>query len=185
MGASGGDLWVFGYGSLMWAPGFAFDEMRPARLTGCHRALCIYSNHWRGTEAEPGLVLGLDWGGSCRGVAFRVAPERAAATRAYLNERELRNHVYREVARPVRFDDGGMALALAYVADRTHRQYAGGLTREERLGLVASRTGEGGSNREYVVNTVQHLRQIGVRDAELEWITERLDAPAEAARAQG
>jgi cation transport protein ChaC len=120
-------------------------------------------------------VLGLDAGGSCRGVAFRVAAERAEATRAYLHERELRNYVYREVMRPVRFADDSRALALAYVADRRHRQYAGRLTREERLDLVARGHGEGGPNRDYVVNTVAHLRHLGVRDPELEWMVERLE----------
>jgi glutathione-specific gamma-glutamylcyclotransferase len=172
------DLWVFGYGSLMWQPGFAFDEVQPALLVGCHRALCIYSHHWRGTVEEPGLVLGLDMGGSCRGVAFRVAAERAEETVAYLHERELRNYVYREVRRPVRFADGGTALALTYVADRTHRQYAGGLSPEQRLTLEERSRGEGGPNRDYVLNTVRHLRQLGVRDAELEWLAERLTVEA-------
>jgi glutathione-specific gamma-glutamylcyclotransferase len=168
------DLWVFGYGSLMWQPGFAFDEMRPALLRGWHRELCIYSNRWRGTREKPGLVLGLDAGGSCRGVAFRVSAERAEATRAYLHERELRNYVYREVMRQVRFSDGQAADALTYVADRKHRQYAGTLTREERLAMVAVCSGEGGLNRDYVINTVLHLRQLGVRDPELEWMVEQL-----------
>jgi cation transport protein ChaC len=168
------DLWVFGYGSLMWQPGFAFDEMRPALLRGWHRELCIYSNHWRGTREKPGLVLGLDAGGSCRGVAFRVSAERAEATRAYLHERELRNYVYREVMRPVHFPDGQAADALTYVADRKHRQYAGSLSREERLAMVAVCSGEGGPNRDYVINTVMHLRQLGVSDPELEWMVEQL-----------
>jgi cation transport protein ChaC len=170
------DLWVFGYGSLMWQPGFAFDEMRPALLRGWHRELCIYSNRWRGTPEKPGLVLGLDAGGSCRGVAFRVAAERADATRAYLRERELLNYVYREVMRPVRFEDGKATDAMTYVADRKHRQYAGMLTREERLAMVAACSGVAGPNRDYVINTVTHLRQLGVRDLELEWIVERLAA---------
>ncbi len=158
----------------MWQPGFAFDEAKPARLVGAHRSLCIFSNHWRGTKEQPGLVLGLDAGGSCRGVAFRVAAERAHETRAYLHERELRNYVYREVMRPVRFEDGSREVALAYVADRRHHQYAGRLTREERLELVSRGRGEGGLNRDYIINTVTHLRHLGVCDPELEWMAERL-----------
>jgi cation transport protein ChaC len=172
------DLWIFGYGSLMWQPGFAFDELRPARLIGCHRSMCIYSHHWRGTPERPGLVLGLDTGGSCRGVAFRVAAERAGETLAYLHERELRNHVYREVTRPIRFCDGTGTRALAYVADRTHRQYAGALGPEERLALISQGQGAGGPNRDYVLNTVHHLRQLGVKDTELEWMASRLEALA-------
>jgi cation transport protein ChaC len=168
------DLWVFGYGSLMWQPGFAFDEMRTAVLDGWHRELCIYSSHWRGTEEQPGLVLGLDAGGSCRGVALRVAAERAPPVRAYLHEREMRGAVYKEVLQPVTLDDGRTVHALTYVADSEHSQYAGDLTREERLAIVAVCAGEGGLNRDYVINTVLHLRQLYVRDEELEWLHERL-----------
>src|SRR5438309_11601760 len=83
-----GDLWVFGYGSLMWRPGFEFIEQVPARLIGEHRALCVYSFVHRGTPEKPGLVLGLDRGGACRGVAFRVAEKHRATTVAYLRARE-------------------------------------------------------------------------------------------------
>jgi cation transport protein ChaC len=172
------DLWIFGYGSLMWLPGFAYEEARPALLTGYQRTLCIYSHHWRGTAEEPGLVLGLDVGGSCRGVAFRVAADAAEATLAYLHERELRNHVYREVTMPLEFCDGSTAGAVTYIADRSHVQYAGGLSPEERLALVVRGVGAGGTNRDYVLNTVMHLRQLGVHDAELEWMAERLTAAA-------
>src|SRR5690349_2563312 len=82
------DLWVFGYGSLIWKPGFEFVEQRPARLIGEHRSLCIYSMVHRGTPEKPGLVLGLDRGGACQGVAFRVARKQRDATVAYLRERE-------------------------------------------------------------------------------------------------
>jgi cation transport protein ChaC len=172
------DLWVFGYGSLMWQPGFAFDEMRTAVLDGWHRELCIYSHHWRGTEEKPGLVLGLDGGGSCRGVCFRVAAERASSVRAYLHAREMRGAVYREVLEKVTLDDGRIVEALTYVAESSHVQYAGNLTREERLAIVAVCRGEGGPNRDYVINTVLHLRQLYVRDEELEWLHERLGGEA-------
>lgn len=168
------DLWVFAYGSLMWRPGFEHEEARPARLIGCHRALCIYSNRYRGTPERPGLVLGLDRGGSCRGVAFRVAARNVEPVRDYLREREMVNRVYIETMRPVVFDDGSRAHALAYVADRGHAQYAGRLDRESRLHLVARGAGIAGQNREYVLNTVEHLRALGVRDAELEWMAQRL-----------
>jgi cation transport protein ChaC len=168
------DLWVFGYGSLMWRPGFAYEESRPALLDGWHRELCVYSHHWRGTQEKPGLVLGLDDGGTCRGVAYRVAPGEADAVRAYLHAREMRGSVYREVLEKIVFADRTSALAMAYVSDATHRQYAGNLTRDERLKIVAASHGEGGPNRDYVINTVLHLRQLGVHDAELEWLHVRL-----------
>ena len=88
----GGDLWVFGYGSLMWNPGFAHAEARPARVYGYHRAFCLYSEHYRGTEARPGLVLGLNRGGSCRGRAFRVPAHDADAAMEYLIAREMYGH---------------------------------------------------------------------------------------------
>ncbi len=172
------DFWIFGYGSLMWRPGFAFEESRPALLEGWHRELCVYSHHWRGTADRPGLVLGLDEGGTCRGVAFRVAASHVDEVRAYLHAREMRGSVYLEKMENVVFADRSHAVALAYVSDAAHRQYAGALTREERLNIIADSRGEGGPNRDYVINTVLHLRQLGVYDAELEWLHERLGGDA-------
>jgi glutathione-specific gamma-glutamylcyclotransferase len=168
------DLWVFGYGSLMWKPGFVFEEVRPALLKGWHRELCIYSHHWRGTLETPGLVLGLDAGGSCHGLAYRVGAARVDEVRAYLHEREMKGSVYHELMLPVAFADNSQAVALTYVSDETHEQYAGDLTREERLAIVRVCKGEGGPNRDYVINTVLHLRHLGVHDAELEWLAEQL-----------
>src|SRR5437879_13903720 len=114
-----GDLWVFGYGSLMWRPGFEFEERVPARLIGEHRALCVYSFVHRGTPEKPGLVLGLDRGGACRGVAFRIAQKNRAAPIAYLPEREQVTSVYREVTRSVWLENEARQRvgALAYVVD--------------------------------------------------------------------
>ena len=124
---SKGDLWVFGYGSLMWRPGFAFIEQVPARLIGEHRALCVYSFDHRGTPEKPGLVLGLDRGGACRGIAFRVAATRRHDTVDYLRGREQTTNVYREVMRSVWLENEARqrVSALAYVVDRGHVQYAG------------------------------------------------------------
>jgi cation transport protein ChaC len=170
----GADMWVFGYGSLMWRPGFSFAECVPARLAGWHRALCVYSHLYRGTAAAPGLVLGLDRGGSCRGVAFRVRSADAGATLAYLRDRELVSYVYRELVRPVEVAGGSRVPAVLYAADRAHAQYAGALTRAKRLALVARGVGVSGTNRDYVLNTLAHLDALGVHDPELTWIAAHL-----------
>ncbi|CAN5165281.1 gamma-glutamylcyclotransferase [soil metagenome] len=162
-----GDLWVFGYGSLIWKPGFAFIEQRPARLIGEHRSLCIYSMVHRGTYEKPGLVLGLDRGGACQGIAFRVAAPDRKATVAYLREREQVTGVYREVMRSVWLKGDARVSALAYVADRSHDQYAGRLTIEEQLRLVRQGHGAYGPNDEYVIATVTALEAQGIRDAPL------------------
>jgi cation transport protein ChaC len=168
------EFWVFGYGSLMWRPGFAYVERVPALLKGVHRALCVYSTRYRGTPETPGLVLGLDHGGSCHGIAFRVAAEHAAATRAYLTEREMVTFVYREVMRPIRLQDGRRVPALAYVVDRRHRQYAGGLAREDLVAIIRRGHGQSGPCREYVLNTLAALAELGIEDHALAWLAPAL-----------
>ncbi|ABD90385.1 gamma-glutamylcyclotransferase [Rhodopseudomonas palustris] len=164
-----GDLWVFGYGSLMWHPGFAFLEQLSARLIGEHRALCVYSFVHRGTPEKPGLVLGLDRGGACRGVAFRVAAADRAETVAYLRGREQVTKVYREVMRSVWLQDDARrrVSALTYVVDRGHAQYAGRLSDAEQLRIVRQGHGQSGPNQDYVLSTVAALETQGCRDPQL------------------
>jgi cation transport protein ChaC len=175
-----GDLWVFGYGSLMWRPGFDFVEQVPARLIGEHRALCVYSFDHRGTPERPGLVLGLDRGGACRGIAFRVAEANRDATIQYLREREQTTNVYREVMRSVWLHDEARSRvsALAYVVDRGHVQYAGRLTLEQQLHYVRQGHGRSGPNRDYVLSTVQALEAQGCRDAPLHQLAAMLRGDA-------
>lgn len=165
-----GDLWVFGYGSLMWRPGFAHQERRPALLRGAHRALCVYSVRHRGTQEKPGLVLGLDHGGSCHGIAFRVAAADVAATHAYLTEREQMNRVYKEVLRPIVLDTGERVPALAYIVDRRNKQYARGLDRTTLLAHIRQGHGESGACRDYVLNTLASLAELGIDDHALSWL---------------
>jgi cation transport protein ChaC len=161
------DLWVFGYGSLMWRPGFEFIEQVPARLIGEHRALCVYSFDHRGTPEKPGLVL--DRGGACRGVAFRVAAGLRDATVDYLRSREQTTHVYREVMRSVWLENEARqrVSALAYVVDRGHVQYAGRLSLADQLRFVQQGHGRSGNNRDYVLATVKSIEAQGFRDAQL------------------
>ena len=175
---SKGDLWVFGYGSLMWRPGFEFIERVPARLIGEHRALCVYSFVHRGTPEKPGLVLGLDRGGACRGIAFRVAEKHRAATMAYLREREQVTSVYREVMRSVWLENEARqrVSALAYVVDRSHVQYAGRLSVAEQLRHVRQGHGQSGVNREYVLSTVAAIEAEGFRDHQLHQLAMMLHA---------
>jgi glutathione-specific gamma-glutamylcyclotransferase len=174
------DLWVFAYGSLMWRPGFAHLESVPARLAGAHRALCVYSWVHRGTVEQPGLVLGLDRGGSCRGVAYRVAPADRDSVLAYLRERELVTEVYHEVWRTIRLDrpHHPPVRALTFVVDRNHVQYAGVLAPEVVLGHVRRSVGQSGANADYVINTAGHIRALGFSDPELEWLAGQLTAPS-------
>ena len=163
------DLWVFGYGSLMWRPGFEFLEQVPARLIGEHRALCVYSFDHRGTPEKPGLVLGLDRGGACRGIAFRVAATRRNEVVDYLRGREQTTHVYREVTCSVWLENEPREriAALAYVVDRGHVQYAGRLSLQEQLRYVRQGHGRSGNNRDYVLETVRSIEAQGLRDSQL------------------
>jgi len=166
---SKGDLWVFGYGSLMWRPGFEFLEHVPARLIGEHRALCVYSFDHRGTPEKPGLVLGLDRGGACRGIAFRVSAKQRNDTVQYLRSREQTTNVYREVMRSVWLENEARqrVSALAYVVDRGHVQYAGRLSLAEQLRHVQQGHGRSGNNRDYVLSTVMSIEAQGFRDQPL------------------
>ena len=171
-----GDLWVFGYGSLMWRPGFEYADKVPARLIGEHRALCVYSFDHRGTPEKPGLVLGLDRGGACRGIAFRVAPKLREAAIEYLRAREQTTHVYREVMRSVWLNNSSQqrVSALTYVADRSHVQYAGRLPLNEQLRIVRQGHGRSGNNRDYVLATVKEMQRLGIRDTDLQTLASRL-----------
>ncbi|MEO4000639.1 gamma-glutamylcyclotransferase [Mesorhizobium sp. CAU 1732] len=175
-----GDFWVFGYGSLIWRPGFAHTETRRARLNGYRRALCVRSHVHRGTPERPGLVLGLDRGGSCIGLAFRVPADLADEVMTYLRERELVTDVYLERRLPVRLDDGAIVEAVTYVVDRHHIQYAGRIDVEDAAHIVSGSAGRSGANEDYVINTVAHLRALGIRDHWLEGVAARI-TPVEAA----
>ena len=175
---SDGRLWVFGYGSLMWRPGFAYARRCKAILRGWRRSLCVYSHVYRGSPERPGLVLGLDRGGACAGEAFEVDAALRETTIRYLREREQATAVYLERIAPITLESGERVSALTYVADRLHRQYAGRLDREAMLTYVRAGKGESGDNAEYVLETYDHLRALGVRDRDLEWLSARLRARA-------
>jgi cation transport protein ChaC len=166
----GHDLWVFAYGSLMWRPGFAFEEAACARLTGWRRCFSIYSIHHRGTPERLGMVLGLDRGGVCEGIAYRVAAPRAAETRAYLRAREQVSGVYREALLPVELErhPAEEVMALTYIVEREHPNYAGRLPLSLQARLIRGGKGVSGANLDYLLSTARHLAELGIRDRELE-----------------
>ncbi|MBL8906497.1 MAG: gamma-glutamylcyclotransferase [Rhizobiales bacterium] len=174
-------FWVFGYGSLMWRPGFPHLRAVPARLYGFHRQLCVYSHVHRGTPDRPGLVLGLDRGGSCHGLAFEVAPQDREATLAYLRAREQVTKVYREVVAPIRLlgPETGTVEAVTYVVDRRHQQYAGSLPVETQLAYVRQGKGQSGDCTDYVMSTLAHLREMDIHDHSLESLAAILSGKAD------
>ncbi len=180
-------LWIFGYGSLIWQPGFAYSERRIARLDGYQRSFCMRSIHHRGTVAEPGLVLALDEGaGQCVGVAFEIPGRIAQESLEYLRARELISAAYLEADVEVQLSDGRAVAAVTYVIDRAHEQYCAGLSLEEQARIIAAAHGGRGPNAEYLFNTAAHLAELGLDDPQLDWLSARVRAicaaPERAAR---
>ncbi len=171
-------MWVFGYGSLLWNPGFEVAESVIGSLPGYARSFCMRSIHHRGTEEDPGLVLALDEQPeqACEGVALRVAPGREAETLEYLRERELISSAYLEKNLTVHLTDGRDVEAVVYVIDEGHVQYCGGLPLEEQAQIIAKAVGGRGPNTEYLYNTAEHLSTLGLHDPALEWLTQRVRA---------
>ncbi len=172
-------FWVFGYGSLIWRPGFTPLRAARATLPGWRRSFCLKSVRYRGTPEAPGLVLGLDAepGATCDGLAYQVGPETAEATLAYLRERELVTYAYRETSAQARLEDGAAVEVLIYAVDRAHPQYAGALSLEAQAAIIARSAGPMGSNRDYLSQTARSLAEWGLSDPELV----RLDALVRAA----
>jgi cation transport protein ChaC len=162
-----GDLWVFGYGSLMWSPGFRCAEKQTALVRGYHRALCILSSRYRGTPEKPGLVMGLCRGGSCWGMAFRVPAARVRRVLTALWKREMLNRVYKPTLIPVTVAPGRRIRALAFVADTAHRQFVKELDLHGRARLVAQGIGQRGRCVDYIRNTLEHMLALGVNDPHL------------------
>jgi len=160
-------FWVFGYGSLMWRPNFDYLEAQPALVRGYHRALCVYSTRYRGTSDCPGLVLGLDRGGACKGRAFLVAAENKERVMAYLHRREMDTKVYSPRYLGAILKDGTQVSAYSFVVNRDHHQYTGKLDAERSAALILQGRGRRGTSLEYLRNTVSHLDELGVGDGPL------------------
>lgn len=171
----GADFYVFAYGSLMWRPDFIYADVWPATLFGYHRSFCIRSTHYRGSENCPGLVLGLDRGGMCRGRLYRIAAHEAVAAAAYLHDREMVSGCYLPKWLSLHRADGVKQVGLAYVADQHHEQYAGKLSDEAIVAMISKACGLAGQNIDYLRNTVEHLDDIGLKESRLHRILRRID----------
>jgi len=167
-------FWVFGYGSLMWRPGFNYLEVHKATMPGLHRAACIYSWVHRGTRERPGIVLGLDSGGSCTGMAFKVCASSRPETIAYLQERELVTNVYLETWNDAVLETGDTVSCLTYKVDQTHQQYAGKLSVEALVKQIKGAAGQSGENEDYFFSTANKLRDLEIHDPMMEAIVRHL-----------
>ena len=169
-------MWVFGYGSLLWNPGFEIAEQVVGTLPNYARSFCMRSIHHRGTVEHPGLVLALDErsGARCKGVALAVAAGKEDETLTYLRERELISSAYVEKNLIVELQDGRCVEAVTYVIDESHEQYCSDISLEEQAQIIATAVGGRGPNSEYLYNTANHLREIDLRDPDLEWLSARV-----------
>lgn len=167
-------LWLFGYGSLIWKPELDFDLRVPARLHGYHRKLCLRSVHYRGTAEQPGLVAGLDRGGSCNGVLLRIRPEVVQNQFPNLWKREmvLGSYSPRWVTAQ-RLDRSGTVRALVFVVRRDADNYCGGLVDDEVIAILRTARGKFGSSLEYLRQTVTALHALGLQDRHLERLMHR------------
>ncbi|MDV7341610.1 gamma-glutamylcyclotransferase [Terasakiella sp. A23] len=170
-------FWVFGYGSLMWRPGFDYIDAQPATLAGFERSFCIYSHYYRGTPSSPGLVLGLDpkSDASCRGVAFQVADENRDTVIAYLTERELCGYAYKAETHPLTLDCETQVDAYTFVADPDHALYAGDLGLDKAASLIMEAEGNAGLNRDYLINSVRELEAHGYEDQPLHDLLKKVE----------
>ena len=171
-------MWVFGYGSLVWKPGFDVQERVLATLPGYARSFCMRSIHHRGTDENPGLVLALDecQKSVCEGVGLAVSSDKQDEVLEYLRERELISSAYLERFLDIKLADGRRVEAVTYVVDADHVQYCGGLDLEEQACIIAQAVGGMGPNTEYLYNTSAHLAELGIHDPDLVWLARRVRA---------
>lgn len=167
-------VWIFGYGSLMWDPGFPYEAVRTARVFGYHRALCVTSWHFRGTRANPGLVLGLDYGGSCKGRVFRIANADRERVFAYLHDREMITDFYKPKWLTA-YLKGTTVRAYAFVADPHHAQYAGDLSEADQIHRLLRGTGKRGRSLDYLRNVIAHLDDLNIPDGPLHELLRRAE----------
>ncbi|MGI9405271.1 MAG: gamma-glutamylcyclotransferase [Hyphomicrobiaceae bacterium] len=169
------DIWVFGYGSLMWNPAIHFTDRRPARIFGYHRQYCLSSPVGRGTPDQPGIMLALDRGGSCHGAAYRIAASNLHAELDILWAREMVVGTYRPAWVTIHTDVGQQA-AITFVGNNRHERYVGKLPVEAIIERLATAAGRLGSCREYLANTVSSLEALGIRNGTMHRLLQAVEA---------
>ena len=175
----GEGLWVFGYGSLMWNPAFESTEIRSGLVHGYHRQFCLWTPIGRGTPECPGLMLALERGGACRGLAMHIAPEKVENESRVIWLREMLSGAYHAVWVTVRTDRGKVP-AVTFVINREHQQYAGGVSRDDTVKALATAAGQLGRARDYLHNLVLHLDELGLRDGPMHRLYDEVERYADA-----
>ena len=164
---SGNNVWIFGYGSLKWNPSFSYDMRIPAHLFGYHRRFCLRTTITRGSQEKPGLVLGLDRGGSARGILFRIPASIAARECDLIWKREMLSGAYKPSWVKVKSNDGRTLKALTFIIKRSHPNFAEPISDEESIKIIAEASGIIGPNSEYLLNTATALHSEGIIDQKL------------------
>jgi glutathione-specific gamma-glutamylcyclotransferase len=172
--APGDEVWVFAYGSLMWNPALEFAESSICQVEGWHRSFCFWTPMGRGTPELPGLMLALERGGSCDGVAYRIAPEQVESELALLWNREMLAGYYQPQWVPVTLRDGRTVTAVTFEVDSQHCQYCGDLPLDKQAHHIAFAEGRRGACRDYLVNTAAHARALGIHDLYIEEMVARV-----------
>lgn len=170
----GEDVWIFAYGSLMWNPAIDFAERAAASVEGWRRSFCFWTPMGRGTPELPGLMLALEPGDGCEGIAYRLAPHQVRSEMAILWNREMLSGVYQAQWVPVRLRDGRTVTAVTFVVDSAHCQYCGDLPIDRVAHHIAFAEGRRGACRDYLANTVAHTRALGIHDEYIEDLAERV-----------
>jgi glutathione-specific gamma-glutamylcyclotransferase len=166
--APGEEAWVFAYGSLMWNPALEFAEASTCHVEGWRRSFCFWVPLGRGTPELPGLMLALESGGSCEGIAYRIAPNQVRSELAILWNREMLAGIYQAVWVPTKLRDGRIVNAVTFVVDPSHCQYCGDLPIERAAHHIAFAEGRRGACRDYLANTAAHTRALDIHDAYIE-----------------
>jgi cation transport protein ChaC len=169
------EVWVFGYGSLIWNPAFRYDQQRVGHVRGWHRRFCLWTSLSRGSPDLPGLILGLDLGGACGGIVYRIPAEEAALELAVLWRREMADGAYTPRWVGVETDQGRLA-AVTFTINRAHSRYAGKLDQARVASVIARAAGMMGRCSDYLDSTVTSLEAHGIRDRKLRALNRRVQA---------